>query len=221
LFVKVVLGGLGWLLPLLLLAPAPPVCAAALASRPASRRQKVEKPAEAKREKREKRNKYAQFSKADEVRRSLRFSNIEDEDAESGSAAISSLPPLAPRERDKWTYPDAAEVDQRDPTTFGFTEIGMVLGAHGTRGELKVMSDSDFAVERLCRAGPTWLRRKRRRAPREDRVLHGRKGPGVNIFLVTLESVSSRESAAALKGATLHVRRELRPSLDEGEVMLW
>ncbi|KOO21847.1 16s rRNA processing protein [Chrysochromulina tobinii] len=166
-------------------------------------------------------NKYAQFSKADEVRRSLRFSNVDDAfgDEVTAEQAKPTAEPL--REREKWAYPDAAQVDQRDPTTFGFTEIGVVLGAHGTRGELKVLSDSDFAHERLCHAGPTWMRRPRRRAPREERVLRGRKGPGTNVFLVTIESVRSREAADALKGSTLHVRRELRPELGEDEFMLW
>ena len=74
-----------------------------------------------------------------------------------------------PRERNVWLYPDAASVDQRDPTTFGFVEIGRVLGAHGVRGELKVATESDFALERLCKPGPRWLRRPRRRLLRRRR----------------------------------------------------
>ena len=173
-------------------------------------------------------NKYARFSKADDVRRSLRFSNVDGADsggagggASTDSCPADSAPGTAGRERSRWEYPDAAHIDQRDPSTFGFAEIGVVLGAHGTRGELKVSSDSDFAHERLCRPGPTWLRRPRRRAPREDRVVRGRKGPGNNVFLVTLKGVANREDAIALRGATLHVRRELRPELGADEVMLW
>ena len=168
-------------------------------------------------------NKYAKFSKADEVQKNLRFSNIEDvkikdeSNADGAAAARMASPP----QRSRWEYPDSAEVDQRDPTTFGFTEIGIVLGAHGTRGEIKVSSDSDFALQRLCQPGLTWLRRPRRRAPREVRLTSGRKGPGSNAFLVFLDGVGSREEAAALKGATLFVRRELRPSLEEDEMMLW
>ena len=172
-------------------------------------------------------NKYARFSKADDVRRSLRFSNVHDGGATAdGSRAAESTGDAvgagtAGQKRSSWEYPDAARIDQRDPSTFGFAEIGVVLGAHGTRGELKVSSDSDFACERLCQPGPTWLRRPRRRAPREDRVLRGRKGPGSNVFLVTLRGVASREEAISLRGATLHVRRELRPELGADEVMLW
>ena len=114
--------------------------------------------------KRVKVNKYAQFSKADEVKRNLRFSNIEDESDGAAASADASKEGSAasqhPQQRSKWEYPDAAQVDQRDPSTFGFTEIGVVVGAHGTRGELKVNSDSDFGTERLCKPGLTWLRRQ-------------------------------------------------------------
>ena len=168
--------------------------------------------------KRVKVNKYAKFSKADSVRQNLRFSNIDDAPAKAAPAAAAAV---RARNRSSWEYPDAALVDQRDPSTFGFTEIGVVLGAHGTRGELKVSSDSDFARERLCTPGVTWLRRPRRRAPREVRLTRGRKGPGTNSWLVTLDDVGSREGAHALKGARLFIRRELRPSLAADELMLW
>ena len=166
-------------------------------------------------------NKYAKFSKADKVREGLSFSNTDKVAPSSAADAVAAAAEPEPRDRSRWVYPDAAEIDQRDPATFGFTEIGTILGAHGTRGELKVSSDSDFAHERLCKPGLTWVRRRGRRAPREETVVRGRKGPGTNIFLLTLGSVGSREEAAALRGATLHVRRELRPSLGTDEVLLW
>ena len=178
-------------------------------------------------------NKYAKFSKADRVRDNLRFSNVDDcvqsgkqsKRANAAAAAAAANATIdgvggAPR-RASWLYPDSAEIDQRDPSTFGFSEIGLVLGAHGTRGELKVSSDSDFADDRLCKPGRTWMRRPRRRAPREATLVSGRKGPGTNNFLITLAEVKSREEAAALRGATLFIRRELRPDLEADEMMLW
>ena len=144
---------------------------------------------------RQKKNKYAQFSKADTVGRSLRFSNIEAPTSKSrlcetqdGGAEATPV-----RVRGQWTFPDAAHIDQRDPTTFGFTEVGVVLGAHAIRGELRVRSDSDFAAERLCTGGTLWLRRPRRRAPRQAGLVSGRKGPGNGMWLVQLSDVSSRE----------------------------
>lgn len=173
---------------------------------------------------REKRNKYAQFSKAAEVQKSLRFSNVEPpEDAKDGSSETSDdgSTGYALRVRDEWSYPDAAEVDQRDPTTFGFSEVGVVLGAHGTRGEIRVKSDSDFAAERLCKPGKLWLRKPRRRAPREHGLVAGRKGPGNGVWLVLLEGVDTRDGAAVLRGASLHVRREVQPTLAPDEILLW
>ena len=172
---------------------------------------------------RQKKNKYAQFSKADEVRKSLRFSRIDDVPmAGAEAAAKHKAAPVvaAPRERDVWTYPDAAEVDQRDPTTFGFVEIGRVLGAHGVKGEVKVLSESDFTLERLCTPGARWMRRPKRRAPREVRLVHGRTGPGTGVFIVQLADVRQREEAQTLKGATLYSRQEIVPELEDDELLL-
>lgn len=119
-----------------------------------------------------------------------------------------------------WAYPDSAKVDQRDPTTFGFVEIGRVLGAHGVRGELKVATESDFALERLCTPGLRWLRRPRRRAPREVRLVRGRTGPGDGLFIVTLAEVGGRDEAHALKGSRLYSRQEIVPELEEDELLL-
>ena len=99
---------------------------AALA-RPASRPDRPPRP------QRTKKNKYAQFSKVEEVKRSLRFSNIDEPAAEDATALVADAPTQArKRERNKWLYPDETSIDQRDPTTFGFVEIGRVLGAAAT-----------------------------------------------------------------------------------------
>ena len=180
--------------------------------------------AEAAPPKRVRRNKYAQHSKADAVRESLRFSRIDDPATAAATTPATTTPPAPPkiRVRGEWTYPDAAAVDQRDPTTFGFTEIGTVLGAHGINGELKVRTESDFGPQRLCERGVRWLRRPRRRAPREVALLGGRKGPGAGVYLVTLDGVGSREAAAALKGSTFFARREVRPAqLAADELLVW
>ena len=171
---------------------------------------------------RTKKNKYAQFSKVEEVKRSLRFSNV---DAAAEDAAALAEDALAvkqrPRERNKWLYPDEASIDQRDPTTFGFVEIGRVLGAHGVHGELKVSTQSDFALERLCTPGVRWLRRPRRRAPREVHLLQGRVGPGSGVFIVRLEGVHGRDEAQGFKGSYLFSRREIVPTLESDELLLW
>jgi len=175
---------------------------------------------------RAKRNKYAHFSKAERVAETLRFSRVAPPEQRSGGAEAAAAAAAAaaelPRERGVWLYPDAAQVDQRDPSTFGFSEVGRVVGAHGTQGVVRVLSDSDFAEERLCRPGVGWLRRPRRRAPRQVRLLSGRRGPGAGAFLLRIAGVEAREEAAALKGSTLYVRREQEPEgLEEGELLSW
>lgn len=168
-----------------------------------------------------KKNKYAHFSKAEEVQKSLRFSSLETKAPEGVRAVVDEAPAVAQtRERNVWLYPDEAHIDQRDPTTFGFVEIGRILGAHGVRGELKVSTDSDFAVERLCTPGVRWLRRPKRRAPREVRLAHGRAGPGSGMFIIRLEDVARRDEAQALKGSYLYSRREILPELDSDELLV-
>ena len=172
---------------------------------------------------RTKKNKYAQFSKADQVKKSLRFSNVDTraEEASSAAPATAATAVEQTRERNKWLYPDEASIDQRDPTTFGFVEIGRVLGAHGVHGEVKVSTQSDFALERLCTPGLRWLRRPRRRAPREVRLVDGRVGPGSGVFIVRLGDVRGRDEAQKLKGSYLYSRREIVPELESDELLLW
>merc|ERR1719247_960209 len=79
-------------------------------------------------------NKYAQYSKAAQPGQGLRFSSVEPE--EPAERADAGAPRKAPRARARWEYPDAALVDQRDPSTYGFSEVGVVRGAHGVTGEL-------------------------------------------------------------------------------------
>jgi 16S rRNA processing protein RimM len=182
-------------------------------------------PDQSRQPRRDKRNKYAQFSKVEEVQQSLRFSSIADAGAlgagDGAAAAAATVTAERTRERDLWFYPDAAHIDQRDPTTFGFTEVGRVTGAHGIGGAVRVVSDSDFARERLCTPGVGWIRRPGRRAPREFTLLSGRPGPGTGVYLLKMEGVTSREQAAALRGSCLYVRREMTPDLEEGEILVW
>jgi hypothetical protein len=48
----------------------------------------------------------------------------------------------APRQ---FVFPDNKDIDPSDPTSFGFIEIGTVVGPHGVYGEIKVKSSSGFS----------------------------------------------------------------------------
>lgn len=44
----------------------------------------------------------------------------------------------------RFVFPDNKYIDPNDPASFGFIEIGTVVGAHGVHGEIKVKSSSGF-----------------------------------------------------------------------------
>lgn len=120
------------------------------------------------------------------------------------------------RARNVVTFPDAAVIDPRDPSTFGYVHVGRVLGPHGLRGHVKVHTESDFAEGRLCRPGQQYVRRPDRVAPRPLQVLSGSRardlpdGKGA-IYIVLFEGSSSREDAAELRGHMVFARADTSP----------
>ena len=68
-------------------------------------------------------NKYAKFSKVD------------------NSKETRAQPEREMRVRGLVEYPPVEEIDVNDPTSFGFIAIGTVLGTHGLKGEVKVISN--------------------------------------------------------------------------------
>jgi 16S rRNA processing protein RimM len=118
------------------------------------------------------------------------------------------------RERNKRLFPDNKTIDPYDPTTYGYTEIGTILGAHGVHGLLKIAAVTEFA-ERLCKPGIRHLKAINRRSPREIRLLEGRHRMK-NEYLIRLEGISDRNEAMKLRGSVLYARQEERPE-DIGE----
>ena len=100
------------------------------------------------------------------------------------------------------------DFDARDPSTFGFAELGTVVGAHGVRGGLRVdCYEGDGAA--LLSPGLRHLRLASRRSPRPVVVAAARelKRLGAKTrFVVELAGLRAREEAAALRGATLYAR---------------
>lgn len=121
----------------------------------------------------------------------------------------------------KYHYPHPDLIDPTDPTSWGFLEVGIIGAPHGVHGEVKVLTDSDFASERLCQPGPIWLKDHRSAHPKSYKIKTGRKGPGYNKYLVQFEGVSDRAKARKLRGYTIWTRRELSPVLGTDDVMLW
>ncbi|KAJ1458148.1 hypothetical protein M885DRAFT_514267 [Pelagophyceae sp. CCMP2097] len=116
-----------------------------------------------------------------------------------------------------------ADADGRDPSTFGFVEIGTIIGSHGVRGYCRVDSTSDFGEIRFCEPGVRHLKLPSRRSPRAVFVSTGRR---LKVFgaktryIVKVDGIETREAANALKGSTLYVADEERAPDDEEEYYL-
>lgn len=123
------------------------------------------------------------------------------------------------RDRNKRTFPDNKSIDPYDPTTYGYVELGTILGPHGVHGLLKVAAVTDFP-ERLCKSGIRHLKAPNRRSPREIRIVEGRHRLG-DEYLVKLEQVGDRNDALKLRGSILYARQEERPEdMDDDEYLI-
>jgi len=176
-------------------------------------------------ERRRKKNKYANFSKADqmiadpfetlisesskamrEMKKEIALKNNKrveiDEEMEKELKAEK-------RVRNKKEYPNTVKIDPYDPTTYGFVELGTVVGAHGIRGLVKIAAVTGFA-ERLCKPGIRHLKSPNRRSPREIRLMEGRLRMN-NEYIVKFENVGDRNDANNLRGSVLYALQEERP----------
>lgn len=98
-------------------------------------------------------------------------------------------------------------------------EIGKVVAPQGLKGEMRVLSYSDFPG-RFLEPGQRWLRQTDKgkiKEPRAIAILRGRAIPGKNLYVVSLADVTTREQAEALRGSLLLVPASDRPPLEEGE----
>lgn len=96
--------------------------------------------------------------------------------------------------------------------------VGKVVGAHGLKGAVKILSFSDFP-ERFTEPGDRWLRpaQPKHAPPVPVRLRSGEQQPGKNVFRVRFESIRDRNEAEALVGALLVVPASDRPQLEDGE----
>ncbi|KAJ8603838.1 hypothetical protein CTAYLR_000278 [Chrysophaeum taylorii] len=120
---------------------------------------------------------------------------------------------------------DITQMDGRDPATFGFVNIGTVVGAHGVRGMLRVDAPSDPANEfRLCEPGLRHLRLATRRSPRPVVMEGGRRLKCLGAktrFVVELGGLDDRDVASSLAGSQLYVREDQdrpQPVFEDGAV---
>lgn len=90
--------------------------------------------------------------------------------------------------------------------------VGVVVGAHGVRGALKVKSFTEDPAD-VASYGPVEAEDGRRF---KARVVGEAKG----LVVVTLDGVADRDAAEALKGLRLHVPRSRLPVTEEDEFLV-
>jgi 16S rRNA processing protein RimM len=160
-----------------------------------------------------KKNKYAKFSKADKIEldpfealikeSEQKLQSIELEKTELEKTKRAPLPPPPEASTKTLEFPNNKDIDPYDPTSFGFVEIGSILGPHGVHGWVKVAGCTDFP-ERLTRAGiPLHMKPVRKRAPRKVTLAAG-KFLGDDQFLIQLQGYYDRTASQTLKGSTLY-----------------
>ncbi|WP_019499434.1 ribosome maturation factor RimM [Pseudanabaena sp. PCC 6802] len=95
--------------------------------------------------------------------------------------------------------------------------IGKVVAAHGIKGEVRVISYSDFP-ERFEVPGKRWLSASDRDAPQPVEMLSGRCLPGkTNVYVLRLEGIGDRTAADALRNCSIVVPQSDRPHLEPDE----
>jgi 16S rRNA processing protein RimM len=104
-------------------------------------------------------------------------------------------------------------VQEAKVATDDWVEVGRIGGPFGVRGWVRVESYTDPA-ERLLDY-EVWTLRSGKAAPAAHRLIEGRaQGKGL---VARLENIEDRDSAQALRGATIHVARSALPPLKERE----
>ncbi|MBU6229689.1 MAG: ribosome maturation factor RimM [Cyanobacteria bacterium REEB459] len=95
-------------------------------------------------------------------------------------------------------------------------EIGRIVAPQGLQGEVRVAPSSDFP-ERFLEPGQRWLRRPHCSTPEPIQLLQGRLLEGRQIYILRLQGIGDRDQAEALRGCTLLVSDQDRPTLAADE----
>ncbi|EAZ93109.1 ribosome maturation factor RimM [Crocosphaera chwakensis] len=95
-------------------------------------------------------------------------------------------------------------------------EIGTIVGARGLKGELKVLSSTDFP-ERFEIPGERWLQSPNHPSPQPIKLISGKSVAGKNLYIVRLEGIETRNQAEILRGYKLLIIDQELPELEEEE----
>ncbi|XP_008797487.1 uncharacterized protein LOC103712681 [Phoenix dactylifera] len=100
-----------------------------------------------------------------------------------------------------------------------FVEVGYISTTHGIRGELRVVSSTDFPELRFFKPGRRWLRTRilGKEMISEVELTGGRSHSGQKCWIISFSGIDTMDKAKQIVGSTLLVREEDRPELEEGE----
>ncbi len=91
--------------------------------------------------------------------------------------------------------------------------VGSIVGTHGLKGEVRVLSRTDFPHLRFAK-GSILTMQGNHRAAQVVHVLSGRLQK--NIYVVSFEEINTIDEAEKCRGMDLFVSREQLPDLSEG-----
>lgn len=98
--------------------------------------------------------------------------------------------------------------------------IGKIVSPQGLKGEVRVLSYSDFP-ERFETAGKRWIAPSEKVEPQEVKMLSGRELTGKkNLFVVRLEGINDCDQAEALRNYVMMIPTSDRPYLEHNEYMI-
>jgi len=178
------------------------------------------------RKRKKKRSKHGEITSLEAVDQLL--TSVDGNDVEEGEKEAVVI---EKRKRNKRFFPDTKAIDPYDPTTYGYIELGTIIGAHGVHGLMKLTSITDFSQHRLCQPGIRHIKPPNRRSPREVQLVEGRptgtEGATIGtennpMYLIRLETVDDREEALKMRGCVLYALEEEKVDelLEENEYIV-
>ena len=103
-----------------------------------------------------------------------------------------------------------------ETTINNWLEIGTIVGPRGLKGELKVLSSTDFP-ERFETPGKRWLQASTELEPQPIELISGKAVTGKNLYIVRLKGIENRNQAETLRGYKLLVVDDKKPQLESEE----
>ena len=93
--------------------------------------------------------------------------------------------------------------------------VGKIVNTHGLRGELKVLSQTDFAEERFARGSKLLMMDEAGGHAQEITISSSREHK--NVYIVKLEGFNDINQVERFKGYLLKISEEQQGKLEEGE----